>query len=295
MSDSLSEWYAQGERLALDGEQVFYRDSAPTAPPAQPCLLLLHGFPTASWDWRDVWATLAQHYRLIAPDFLGFGFSSKPHQRYTIASQADTVAHLLASLGVPEVTVLAHDYGDTVAQELLARHLHADAPGPRLQALCLLNGGLFPEAHHPLRIQQVLAGPAGQWLVHLIDRRRALESLRSVFGEDTRPSEGDLDAYWSLLSRDRGLRNLPAILAYLSERRQRRERWVSALTASTVPTRFVVGMRDPVSGPDMAKRFRELVADADVIEIDSVGHYPQCESPDAVIDALLAFAPGGSS
>ncbi|MEM9384407.1 MAG: alpha/beta hydrolase [Pseudomonadota bacterium] len=294
MVASLSEWHAAGARLELQGERVFYRDSDPDGRLGLPSLLLLHGFPTASWDWRFVWSALSRHYRLIAPDFPGFGFSAKPVRPYPITSQADVSAGLLSALGIEGTAVLAHDYGDSVAQELLARAASGSGAMPALDAVCFLNGGLFPEAQRPLRIQQVLAGPAGPWLVHLVDKRRALRSLRSVFGEDTGPSEGDLESYWSLLTRERGLRVVPAILGYLAQRREYRERWVSGLQGGDTALRFVVGMRDPVSGAAMASRYRELVPQADVIEIESVGHYPQCESPDAVIDAMLAFAPGAA-
>ncbi len=287
MVERLEDWHAGGARHVYEGERVFYRDSG--AAPGRETVLLLHGFPTSSWDWRDLWPALTAHYRVIAPDFPGLGFSDKPQRDYPIAGQADAVANLLATLGLGDVHVLAHDYGDTVAQELMARQQHGDGPHPRLRSVCLLNGGLFPEAQRPLRIQKALASPAGQWLVHLVDKRRALANLRSVFGPDTQPSEGDLEAYWSLLRRDQGLRVVPVLLQYLQERRARRDRWADALTGD-VPARLVIGLRDPVSGPAIAARYRELVTDPDVVEIDSVGHYPQCESPDAVIDAFLAFA-----
>lgn len=292
MTHSLSAWFEAGHRRDVLGERVFYRDSRPDAPAQVPVLLLLHGFPTASWDWRQVWEPLAASYRLVAPDLPGFGFSAKPVRPYPIARQADTVAELLRLLGITHVAVLSHDYGNTVVQELLARLEHGDGPSPSISRVCLLNGGLFPEVQRPLRIQQVLAGPAGSWLVHLLDRRVALRSLSSVYGEDTPPSEGDLDAYWSLLTREQGLRVVPSLLGYLAERRQQRERWVGALLATPVPRRFVVGLRDPASGPAMAARYRELVPDPDVVTIDSVGHYPHCESADAVVDALLAFTGG---
>jgi pimeloyl-ACP methyl ester carboxylesterase len=287
MANRLADWHAGGARYEYVEDRIFYRDTGDR--PDAETALLLHGFPTSSWDWRAVWEPLASRYRLIAPDFLGLGFSDKPLRDYTIGGQADAVSDLLASLGVDEVHLLAHDYGDTVAQELMARQLAGERPRPHLRSVCLLNGGLFPEAQRPLRIQKVLAGPAGSWLVHLVNKRRALSNLRSVFGADTAPSEGDLEAYWSLISREQGLRVVPALLQYLSERQERRERWAAALSGS-IPVRLVIGMLDPVSGPSIAARFRELVPDADVVEIDSVGHYPQCESPDAVVDAFLAFA-----
>jgi pimeloyl-ACP methyl ester carboxylesterase len=286
----LAAWYAAGARHRVDGEALFYRDSgAPAGAGEVETVLLLHGFPTSSWDWRAVWGPLGARYRLIAPDFPGLGFSDKPVRTYTIGGQADAVGDLLAGLGVASVHVLAHDYGDTVAQELMARQSAGEAAPVHLRSVCLLNGGLFPEAHRPLRVQKALAGPAGHWLIHLLGKNQALRSLRSVFGPETQPSEGEMEDYWSLISRNGGLRVIPSLLHYLAERRERRERWAAAL-AGGIPVQLVAGMLDPVSGPDIVARFRELVPLGDVVEIDSVGHYPHCESPDAVVDAFLAFA-----
>lgn len=81
-----------------------------------------HGFPTASWDWHKLWPEFVKHYRVIALDMIGFGFSDKPiNYHYSIGDQADLQQALLTSLGISSIHLLAHDYGDTVAQELLAR------------------------------------------------------------------------------------------------------------------------------------------------------------------------------
>ena len=85
-------------------------------------LLLIHGFPTASWDWYRMWPDLVQEYHVLAADFLGFGFSDKPRNYpYSILDQADLLEALLREKGIGRVHIISHDYGDTVAQELLAR------------------------------------------------------------------------------------------------------------------------------------------------------------------------------
>ncbi|WP_227538139.1 alpha/beta fold hydrolase [Marinobacter vulgaris] len=90
--------------------------------PGQETILLIHGFPTASWDWHKIWPALRQAHRVVAMDMLGFGFSEKPaSHRYSIHQQADIVEGVVRQLGLDRFHVLAHDYGDTVAQELLAR------------------------------------------------------------------------------------------------------------------------------------------------------------------------------
>lgn len=100
-------------------EQWFYI----SADAAQcPVIVLIHGFPTASWDWWKIWHKLRANYRLIAMDMLGFGFSDKPAGHpYSIMEQADIVEALVRDKQLQQFHVLAHDYGDSVAQELLAR------------------------------------------------------------------------------------------------------------------------------------------------------------------------------
>ena len=89
MSDTddllLDAWRAFGKQYNHNGHNVFYREEG-----EGPVLLCIHGFPTASWDWHRIWGSLTSHYRVIAPDMLGFGFSDKPKQYdYTIADHTD--------------------------------------------------------------------------------------------------------------------------------------------------------------------------------------------------------------
>ena len=271
------------------GYPIFVRtDGDPAAAP----LLLIHGFPTASWDWAPVWAALAQRYRVLALDMLGFGFSAKPVGfAYRISDQADLLIAFLQAEGVAGYHVLAHDYGDTVAQELLARAAEADTV-PRLQGICLLNGGLFPEAHHPLLIQRLLASPLGPLVARLSTRTSSAASMRRIFSRQRPPTAEELDGFWELISRGDGRAALPALSLYRREREQRRARWVGALQTARLPVRFIVGTDDPIAGSDMAQRYRELVPEADIVELDGVGHYPQIEAPERVLQGYLEFRAG---
>ena len=98
---------------------------------------------------------------------LGFGFSDKPNNRdYTIHQQADLFESLVTSLDLQKFHVVAHDYGVSVAQELLARQLEGEGAG-LWQSCLLLNGGLFPETHHALFIQKLMLSPLGLSLIHI--------------------------------------------------------------------------------------------------------------------------------
>jgi pimeloyl-ACP methyl ester carboxylesterase len=282
----LAAWHAAGQYFDWRGHAIFSRVDGD---PAREALLLIHGFPTASWDWGALWAPLAARWRVLTLDLLGFGFSAKPRAHaYSIAGQADLLEDFLRALGVARYHVLAHDYGDTVAQELLARQAES-GPRPRLASAAFLNGGLFPEAHRPLPLQRLLASPLGPLLARAITRARFGASMTRIFGPHTPPSRAELDGFWALIERHEGRRVMPRLIGYMRERRQQRARWVGALQRATQPLRLIDGAADPISGAHLAQRYRELVPQPDVVELPGIGHYPQVEAPQAVLEAYLAF------
>ena len=119
MGLSIEDWRERGHFSELGGHRIFSVDNGELDKPA---ILLIHGFPTSSWDWAPLWPALSESHRLVAMDLLGFGYSAKPlHHRYSILEQADLCEALVSDRKLDRFHVLAHDYGDTVAQELLAR------------------------------------------------------------------------------------------------------------------------------------------------------------------------------
>jgi pimeloyl-ACP methyl ester carboxylesterase len=298
MTDSVSRslprlecWRAAGQNFSFQGHGIFYRDSG--ARPNADVLLLLHGFPTSSFDWHFVWDALIARFRVVTADMLGFGFSAKPQTaRYSILTQADLFEALADHLGVNDVHLLAHDYGDTVAQELLARLRDGQSIGKvklRIRSASLLNGGLFPEAHRALRIQKLLASPLGPLVARLQSERRFCQRFAGIFGPGTKPTPDELAEYWAIISERDGQLLFPKLIGYIAERRQHRERWVGALQSGVVPIRFINGPEDPISGAHMAARYRELIPSPDVVELPGIGHYPQHEAPQHVARAVLEF------
>ncbi|MEV0296396.1 alpha/beta hydrolase [Nocardia sp. NPDC050710] len=290
--EEFASWRATGRRFTHRGHQIFWQDGGARAD--GDTLLCIHGFPTASWDWHAIWPGLCARFaRVLAPDMVGFGWSAKPrHYDYTIADQADLHEQLLREQGIARFHILAHDYGDTVAQELLARAAERARAGDEslvIESVCLLNGGLFPEAHRARLIQRLLAGPLGPLLGVLGTERTFSHSLAAVFGPDTKPDAEARRQFWILWCSKHGKRNGHKLIRYMAERRKHRERWVGALREATVPVRFIDGLLDPVSGAHMVRRYRELIPEPDVVELPKVGHYPQLEAPEATLAAFLEF------
>lgn len=275
----LDEWIAGGEVSAFDQHRIFYRQDGPAD--GRP-IILLHGFPTSSHDWAGVVPALTGGgHRVTTLDFLGFGASDKPRGHdYSIREQADIVERLHEHLGVETTAMVAHDYGVSVAQELLARDSR------RFTAMTWLNGGIYPDLHRPITIQKLLhhrrIGPV---LGRLSSERTFRMAMRKI---TERPiGHEDLHAMWRSVSSNGGTRVQTALLSYIDERKTHADRWTGALQSYPGPTTFIWGPDDPISGGHVLPRISERVPDARLIVLDGVGHYPQVEDPDAVAAALL--------
>lgn len=283
---ALDQWKFNGHYFIWRSHSIFYRDTGEGE-----TLLCIHGFPTASYDWKDLWPSLTKHFRVVCLDMLGFGFSDKPSgHRYSVLEQADIIAALLTSLEIKRVHILAHDLGDSVAQECLARHENSPGEtGFEIQSICYLNGGLFSETHRPRPIQNLLRGPLGPLLVYGLNEHKFSKSFSEVFGPDTQLSSDNLADFWHLIELNNGHRLAHRLLQYIPERKKHRARWLKAMQSTKVPMRLIDGLEDPVSGRHMLERYCELIPNADVVGLEGIGHYPQLESPGAVLAAFLDF------
>lgn len=277
---SLAQWQQQGQTFTFKGHDIFYLTLGDKQ---KPPLVLIHGFPTCSWDWAKITPALSEHFYLITLDMLGFGFSDKPKQDYSIFEQADIFEALLNKLDIKHYHLLAHDYGDTVAQELLARHHQSGNIG----SVIFSNGGLFPETHHPVLLQKLLLSPIGFILSKLVRYEKFKKNFDVICAKKL--PEDELKAYWQMLEHKGGVLIMHKLIAYMTERKENRERWVGVMQQTQVPMLLIDGLLDPISGAHMVNRYEELIPNAQVVKLEDTGHYPQVESPAAFSSAALAF------
>lgn len=288
ISQKLRTWQSGQLLFEYEGHALSYRDSGGQS---KEVIVLLHGYPTSSYDWHSIWSELGKDYRLIAMDMLGFGFSDKPDDiTYSISLQADMQEALLRKLSIKRVNLLAHDYGDNIAQELLARlEGNSDTYSLEIRSLVLLNGALFPEAYNGTTIQSLLRSPLGGVISALGNARLFERNFAKVFGENTKPNKSELIDHWYLICQKNG-NKISHLLTHASDDREaNRDRWVGVLKTTVVPMLFINGLKDPVTGIETLQRYEELVPNPNVVRLDSIGHYPQLEAPDVVIDNVKSF------
>ena len=229
------------------------------------------------------------------------GFSAKPPEyEYTVHDHADMHEALLAHLGVSECHVLAHDIGDSVVQEMLARHeeREADDRPYDIRSITWLNGGMFIEAYRPRLIQTLTAKtPVGGLFAMLpsvfLSDRVLRPAINEVFGPDTKPSDELWRQLSQILSYNDGRRVTHKVGRFVIDRAHHRNRWVAGMRATSVPMRLIDGPCDPNSGRHMAERYAELIPDADVVYLaEEIGHWPQIEDPRGVLAHFLEFVEG---
>ncbi|MBB6520236.1 alpha/beta fold hydrolase [Pseudoteredinibacter isoporae] len=289
ISKTIENWRSKGLYRQLCGHRIFTIDEW-CGNEQKPTVVLIHGFPSSSWDWEAIWEPLQGRYRLVTLDMLGFGFSDKPNKRnYSIHGQADLFEALIRELGLEQYHILAHDYGDTVAQELLARQLEGSGAGKCLSA-CFLNGGIFPETHRALLTQKLLLSPLGPLINHFNGFASFKKNFSSVFGPASKPTEFELQVFWQLINENNGKHLFHNLITYINDRKQHRERWIKPLQESSIPLALINGSADPVSGAHMVARYKELNCRLDYLkELPLIGHYPQVEDSEGVLDGHLEF------
>lgn len=295
MHHELQRWKDAGHHFDYLGFDIFYRvDGLPAG--TAPNLLLIHGYPFNSYDWSLIWPTLTQRFTVIAPDMIGMGFSDKPvAYEYRVADHADMHEALLAHLGFTKTHILAHDLGDSVGQELLARHESGTQAYGRLEieSITWLNGGLFNEAYTPRLVQKVMSRtPLGEMLSPFqgsrLSRRLLDSTLDEMFGVNTKPSRDLMAKFHQILEYNDGKRVLHKVGRFVTDRYTHRNRWVRAMRETPVPMRLIDGPSDPNSGRHMAQRYLEVIPDPDVVMLDDdIAHWPQIEAPDAVLAHFL--------
>lgn len=277
----VTEWARRGHRESFRGEEIhcFHQSGE------GPLLVLLHGFPTCSYDWREL-IGLEAGRAILAFDFLGFGLSAKPvDHEYTLAWQADLTEELVRRHGGGPVYLVAHDMGTSVATELLARDLEGRL-GLDLIGALLFDGSVIIERASFTPGQKLLRSRFGPLLSKLSSGAFFRQQLGSVFGAAHPMSAEEAADQWALMNRHGGHRIAHKLIGYTFERVTHAERWHGAVRDWPGPLSLAWGLQDPVATTDVLEGLRELRPGVPVHELPDLAHYPQIEYPRAFQAAL---------
>lgn len=272
----------------VQGRQLFYREAGPAGAPV---LVLLHGFPTSSFMFRNLIPALAGRYHVIAPDHLGFGLSDAPpvdEFGYTFDALTGLTAGLLAELGITRYALYVQDYGAPIGWRL------ALADPAAITAIITQNGNGYdagfvkgfwqtvwdyqreqtPETEAAVRSALTLDATRWQYVTGVPDETVVSpDAWHHDFALLSRPGN---DAIQFALFRDYATNPpmYPALHEYLRENKP--------------PVLAVWGRNDPIFAPDGATAFAQDVEDAEIHLLDG-GHFLLESAGDEVAELILAF------
>ncbi len=288
LGDRIETWRLEGRQEEFRGHNIhtYFQDGE------GPLLILLHGFPTSSYDWRET-IRLMPGQKLLAFDFLGFGLSDKPRDHnYTLSWQADLTEELAERFGAGgPVYVCAHDLGTSVATELLARDL-ANELGFELCGMTIFNGAILVEKSNPTLAQKLLSGPFGPLAARFANETFFRRQFASIFSQAHPVSDRDAADNWSLMCFNDGNRLGHKLVSYMEERAIYADRWHGAIQRWQGDLRLIWGQQDPVVVPEVLDGLLQLRPDSIVVRFEDIGHYPQVEDPERFVAVLEQFMSG---
>ncbi len=272
----------------VEGHRLYFRDAGPHDAPV---VVLLHGYPTSSFMFRHLVPRLATHYRVIAPDHLGFGFSDRPPApdfRYTFDVLADLTRALLAVLDVDRYTVYVQDYGAPIGWCL------ALADPDRVSAIVTQNGNAYEEGFVEkfwAPIWNYAANPTPE-LEAALRPALDIEAIRWQYTHGVpRPETVDPETWnhdFALVSRPGNDEVQLALFADYVTNRDLYPRLHEYFRDSQVPLLAAWGRNDEIFGPAGAAAFQRHLPEAEIHLLDG-GHFLLESHLDEVADLMMPF------
>jgi pimeloyl-ACP methyl ester carboxylesterase len=273
-------------RVRVDELGILYREAGPKDAPT---IVLLHGFPSSSRQFDTLIPLLATRYRLIAPDFPGFGHSDAPppsKYAYTFDHLAKTIDDLLGVLKLERYTLYLHDYGAPVGLRIMMRHPE------RLHALIIQNGNIYRDGLGSKweKIAEYWASPRSH--PEVVNAFLSLDATEQRHTAGTSHPERYNPDTWSdeyaHLSKP-GQREIQAELLYDYQTNvSSYPTWQAWLRDHRPPTLVAWGANDPSFTALGAQAFQRDLPDAEIHLLDA-GHFALDEKTDQIAGLILDF------
>jgi pimeloyl-ACP methyl ester carboxylesterase len=263
----------------IDGVRLHYQEKGTGTP-----LVLIHGYTSSTYSWKDVFEPLSKNFRVIAVDLKGFGFSGKPDGDYSRRAQATLVVHLLDFLKVEKAWLCGNSMGGDVA-------LHLTLMNPqRVTGLILIDsGGVEVPGSGSLAPRYLLLPVVGRVLIalSLTSDKLVRQGLQKSFYDQTKVSNERVAYYY------RPLQTRGGQLAALRARVQTHDFSIEQdLNKINAPVLILWGAQDQLIPLEAGIKMNKLIKDSKLVIFDSCGHLPQEEMPARTVGEMTNFIGG---
>jgi len=286
MRSALSAWEKRGKYAVLNRIKVFFIDEGER----EETLLVLHGYPSASYDYYKVIDQLKERFRVVIPDHPGFGFSGKPQAySYSLIEQAESAIALCHQLGLKNIHLLGHDYGTSVANEILVRREQGALPFD-VASVTLCNGSMHIELARLKLMQKIMMHPYwGPFAARFTNKTLLLRNMKDLWFDTSKFDPEEIDILWDLLVMNDGIKVFSKVSTYNHERRKYWHRWIGCLTRLDMPAHILWAQNDPVAVKAIGEQLYSEIPGAVITRLDHLGHYPMLEDPERWMSGVLSF------
>ena len=289
VSSELINWKSSGDYISFGphNHQLFVKQLGEQNASVEKTLLLLHGFPESSFSYHVVLDALMKVFdRIILFDMLGYGWSDKPldDYSYSLMEQADSAFVVWRHFGIEGGHLLAHDMGNSVATEIVARHENGLMPhwfSEGLQSLTLTNGSIVLSLAKLRFTQKLLLTRYGHLMGYVVNYKLFRHQVRSAHGNDNL-SDAEIRLLWESNTIQDGVKRSHHTIKYIKDRRQfEKTRWLPALAQTKLPVHICWGDEDAVARVEMAYYLKENICkEATLTIMKGLGHFGQLGSPE---------------
>ena len=263
----------------IDGVRIHYQEKGTGTP-----LLLLHGFTSSTYSWKDVFEPLSKTFRVIAVDFKGFGFSDKPDGDYSRSAQAALIAHLLDYLKIDRAWLCGNSMGGEIA-------LNVALINPqRIAGLILIDsGGVKVPGSGSLAPGYLLIPVVGRVLtaLSLTSDKLVRQGLEKSFYDRSKVTEERVATYYRPLQTRGG--QLAALRARTQADRLPIEQNLSRIN---VPTLIIWGAQDALIPLEAGRKMSSLIKNSKLVVFENCGHLPEEEMPARVVNEVEPYIAG---
>jgi pimeloyl-ACP methyl ester carboxylesterase len=263
----------------IDGVRIHYQEKGTGTP-----LVLIHGYTSSTYSWKDVFEPLSKTFRVIAVDLKGFGFSGKPDGDYSRRAQATLVTHLLEHLHIEQAWLCGNSMGGAVALNVALAN-----PG-RVAGLILIDSaGIDVKGSGSLAPSYLLVPIVGRILIalSLTSDKLVREGLQKSFYDRAKVTDERVAYYY------RPLQTRGGQLAALRARTQADQFPLEPeLARLNVPTLILWGNQDALIPLEAGRKLNALIKDSKLVTFDLCGHLPQEELPARTVDEITKFITG---
>jgi len=297
-NENLNSWENNGTYIEYSTfkHKVFVRSIGNEKATAVSTVLLIHGFPESSYSYHKVVDGLTKIFdRIVLFDFIGFGLSDKPTENfsYSILEHADTAIEVWKQLNIKGGHLIAHDMGDSVATEIVARFnqgLLDTLLYEGLQSITFTNGSMVLKFADLRITQKLLLTKFGYLLNKVVNKSIFHHQIKSAHGNDDLTKQ-DVQSLWDLnLLKDGYRKAYLTIRYYLDRIKYEQTKWLPALNETKLPVHICWGDADAVAKVEIAYHLKEKICpNAELTIMKNVGHFCQLSNPEVWLESVEAF------